>query len=58
MGLCNHILFDSIVRIIVGEYEQRAAYKRYNEVGNGHDGALECPVRFILLTLQPPNYLI
>ena len=27
--------------MIVGEYEQRAVYKRYNVVGNGPDSVLE-----------------
>ena len=31
------------VRMIVGEYEQRAVYKRYNVVGSGPDSALETP---------------
>ena len=30
-----------IVRIIVGEYEQRAVHKRYNVVGNGPNSVLE-----------------
>ena len=30
-----------IVGMIVGEYVQRAVYKRYNVVGNGPDSVLE-----------------
>ena len=37
------LCFAKIVRMIVGEYEQRAFYKRYNVhvVGNGPDSVLE-----------------
>ena len=42
--VCPHFRFRSsakIVRMIVGEYEQRAIYKRYNVLGNGHHSVLE-----------------
>ena len=34
-------IFEKIVRIIVGEYEQREVYKRCNVVDNGPDRVLE-----------------
>ena len=42
-------MFSKIVLVIVGEYEQRAVYKRNNVVGNGPDSVLRLPMRFILI---------
>ena len=36
-----YFCFAKIVRMIVGEYEQRAVYKCYHVVGNGSDIVLE-----------------
>ena len=36
-----HFCFSKIVRMILGEYDQRAVYKRYNVVGNGPDSVLD-----------------
>ena len=41
--------FIKIVDIIVGEYEPRVVYKRYNVVGNGRAVYLKLPVRFMAL---------
>ena len=37
----QYFCFAKIVRMIVGEYEQRAVYKRYTVVGNGLDSVVE-----------------
>ena len=44
-------LLRKIVRWIVGEYEQKAVYKRYDILGNGSDSVLETSgaIKFIVV---------
>ena len=47
------------IRIIEGEYEQRAGYKRYSVVGNGPDSVLEAYLPgtgdTVMLSAVPPE---
>ena len=48
----QYFCFIKIVDIIVGEYEPRVVYKRYNVVGNGRAVYLKLPVRFMALIIR------